>query len=238
MAHALRKPEETQSYTERIRDLLAQDRVGAARALLAEALERKDHKEDLSILQQELDPDRTSDVEWLKAHANSYRGEWVALLGGELLAHSANLEEVLSTTRKKHTKHRPLLHFIDHPSEIPGLQEAQTYAEKIRALVEADRVGGARALLAKALEKDDHGEDLSYWQEVLAPAKVIRVGGELEPDRTPEFEWLRAHGREYRGQWVALVENRLLAHSSNLDEVLSTVKGMETSRRPLLHHLD
>lgn len=116
--------------------------------------------------------------------------------------------------------------------------ETRSYDERIRELVERDNVKGARALLATALKERDSGENLSYWQQVLAPAKVIRVGGgELEPDRTPEFKWLEAHASGYRGQWVALAEDRLLAHSENLDEVLSGIKGIKAGRRPLLQYI-
>ena len=51
-----------------------------------------------------------------------------------------------------------------------------TYGERIRELVEADKVEGARRLLAEALKSEDLGEDLSYWQTVLAKGKPIRVG--------------------------------------------------------------
>ncbi|HEX3551793.1 MAG TPA: hypothetical protein VIA62_01015 [Thermoanaerobaculia bacterium] len=115
--------------------------------------------------------------------------------------------------------------------------ETRSYSERIRELVEADRVGGARLLLAEALEREDHDEDLSGWEEVLAPGKVIGTSDELDPDRTPELQWLAANGRDYRCQWIALAENRLLAHSENLDDVLSAVKGMKPGRRPLLHYI-
>jgi Family of unknown function (DUF5678) len=121
---------------------------------------------------------------------------------------------------------------------VPALAAAQTYVDKIRLLVEADLVGAARMLLAEALEAGTHGEDLSKWQRVLAPAKRIGIVAERDPDRTSEHEWLMAHGMEYQGQWVALCEDRLLAHSYDLEEVLSGVKGMKPSRRPLLHYIE
>jgi len=188
MTQALRKPteEETRSYYDRIRELVEAERVPAARKLLAEALEKRDHGEDLSGWQRVLAPakvigvggerdiDRTADIQWLQEHAREYDGQWVALLGGELLAYATTLEEVLSVVKEKKPQHRPLLHRIDFQPEPAGLAEARTYAEKIRMLVEADLVGEARKVLAEALERGDHGEDLSGWQRVLAPAKVIR----------------------------------------------------------------
>ena len=92
-------------------------------------------------------------------------------------------------------------------------------------------------LLAEALEKGDHGEDLSGWQRVLAPAKVLKVGGELDFDRTPEMNWIQRNWQEYRGQWVALLGGELLAHSSSLDEVMSHLDRHPPARRSLLHYI-
>jgi hypothetical protein len=54
-------------------------------------------------------------------------------------------------------------------------EDLRPYRERIRELVEADRVKAARELLAEALKRGDHGEDLSGWQRVLAPAKTLKV---------------------------------------------------------------
>ena|SRR6185436_18661156 len=115
--------------------------------------------------------------------------------------------------------------------------EARSYSERILELVEADKVGGARQLLAEALEHGAQEEDLAYWQKVLAPGKVLGTSDELDPDRTLEFHWLETHWRNYRKQWVALAEDRLLAHSATLEEVLSATEGMTLGRRPLLYYI-
>ena len=185
MAQALRKPiPEPPSYSDRIRERIEADDVMGARALVAEALERGESDKNVLYWKEVLAPakmigfgerdiDRTPDLRWLEEHAQDYRGQWVALLGGKLLTHSTSFEEVVSILRRDKPKHPPLVEYIGYPPEVPGLSEAQTYAEKIRLLVEADLVGGARKLLAEALEKGDHGEDLSYWHKVLAPVKKI-----------------------------------------------------------------
>jgi hypothetical protein len=115
--------------------------------------------------------------------------------------------------------------------------ETRSYRERIRELIEQDRVGAARALLAEALERGDHDEDLSYWQSVLAPAKVLRVGGETAPDPTPDFEWLKVHSGSYRGQWVALLRGELLAHRPTLQEILSDTENHPQKRWILLHRI-
>jgi hypothetical protein len=115
--------------------------------------------------------------------------------------------------------------------------EPRSYSERIRELVEADKVGGARRLLAEALEGGEKEPDLSEWQKVLSPGRVLGTSTESGPDLTPEFQWLDANSGNYRRQWVALAENRLLAHSEDVDEVLSALKDMKLGRRPFLHYI-
>jgi hypothetical protein len=116
--------------------------------------------------------------------------------------------------------------------------EPRSYSERIRELVEADKVEGARRLLAEAL--DGHqGEDLSGWQKVLAKTKG-RLNPAVEPDfdRTPEFRWIAEHSGAYRGQWVALLGGELLAHSASLKEVTATLERNKPPHRVMLHYVD
>ncbi|HSS50542.1 MAG TPA: DUF5678 domain-containing protein [Thermoanaerobaculia bacterium] len=116
--------------------------------------------------------------------------------------------------------------------------ESRSYSERIRELVEADKVEGARRLLAEALS-GHHGEDLSGWQRVLAKTKG-RPNPDVEPDfdRTPEFRWITEHAEAYRGQWVALLGRKLLAHSTSLKEVVAALERNKPPRRAMLHFVD
>lgn len=117
--------------------------------------------------------------------------------------------------------------------------ETRSYDERIRELVEANRVGAARRLLAEALAGGDHGEDLSGWQRVLAPAQSRPNGSrELDFDRAPDIRWINEHADDYRGQWVALLGGELLAHSASLEKVVSVLEKDRPRRRPLLHYID
>lgn len=117
--------------------------------------------------------------------------------------------------------------------------DTRPYAERIRELVEQDYVGGARKLLAEALEKGERDEDLLKWQQVLAPA-ASKISGneELDSDPMPDLVWIRQHEREYRGEWVALLAGELLASSPSLDEVISYLEENPPERRILLHYID
>lgn len=43
-------------------------------------------------------------------------------------------------------------------------------------------------------------------------------------DRRLDYEWLAQHQREYIGQWVALKDGQLLAHSRSAKEVFAKAK--------------
>jgi hypothetical protein len=127
MAQALRKPDsDTRSYAERIRELVEQDYVGAARKLVAEAVEHGEQDEEFLKWQRalapavskvsrnkELDPDPMLDLNWIWQHREDYCGQWVALLEGELLASSQSLDEVVSHLETNPAGRRVLFHYID-----------------------------------------------------------------------------------------------------------------------------
>jgi hypothetical protein len=119
----------------------------------------------------------------------------------------------------------------------PTQEETRSYRDRIRELVEQDRVGAARALLAEAVEHSDSGEDLSLWREILAPARVSKSSKERDFDRSPEMHWLAQHGGEYQGKWVALLGEELLAHSTSLKTVVAALEKNKPKRRPLLHYI-
>ncbi len=120
----------------------------------------------------------------------------------------------------------------------PQEEETRSYTERIRELIEQDCVQGARKLLAEALERGEQEKDFPILQSVLGPAKFLGFTDEREPDRTPEYQWLATHSKDYRGQWVALAEDRLLAHSPEIRDVDSAVRTMTLNRRPLMLYIE
>jgi len=61
---------------------------------------------------QKRDIDRTLDYQWIRDNAQDYRGQWVAVNNGQLLAAAASLRELLEHVKPLHLEHRPLLHQI------------------------------------------------------------------------------------------------------------------------------
>lgn len=83
------------------------------------------------------------------------------------------------------------------------------------------------------------GGDRPVWspkgREVLKPpgGKPRRI---LDPDRSMEFEWIVANRTAYRGRWVAVDGNKLLADAPSFAELLSRIQNLESV--PLVHRID
>jgi hypothetical protein len=55
-------------------------------------------------------PDRRDTYEWLRRNADQYKGQWVAVLGSDLIAASPDLDEVLEAVKSAPLDALPLLH--------------------------------------------------------------------------------------------------------------------------------
>lgn len=72
-----------------------------------------------------------------------------------------------------------------------------------------------------------------------APPRVVDSPrrGYKEPDRSREFAWLREHGHAYRGKWVAVLGDRLVATADTLRDLLQQVQQARLTEHPLVHLL-
>ena len=58
-------------------------------------------------------PDRRDTFKWLKENWEKYRGQWVAVLGTDLIAASPNFEDVRKAVQSRAWPAPPLFHFFD-----------------------------------------------------------------------------------------------------------------------------
>ena len=122
--------------------------------------------------------------------------------------------------------------------EIPE-DPPESYGERIRDLVERNRIAAARALVAEAEAKGAREEGLEKWREVLAPAKILGVGLiERESDRRREELWIERNAETYRGRWVALEGDTLLAHAATFTELAEKIDNSGPARNPLAFRFD
>jgi len=108
------------------------------------------------------------------------------------------------------------------------------YAALLRSLVEEGRILEARKLLDAAGGFIPQG---SRIREALAPPR-IRKSSEKGFDRSAEFHWLKTKAAPYRGRWVALLGEDLVAHADSLRGLLAQLEEIRPGRKPLIHRLD
>lgn len=108
------------------------------------------------------------------------------------------------------------------------------YLALLRSLIEQGRILDARNLLEVAGDAIPQDSDI---RRVLAPPRV-RKSSVRGVDRSPEFRWLKANIELYRGKWVALVGERLVADADTLRDLLVYLRTSPPPRRPLIHHIE
>lgn len=126
---------------------------------------------------------------------------------------------------------------MGQPAKIARNHAAEPYVPRIRALVEEGRVREARALVKEALRESPSEPGVTGWSEVLAPAKMMDRPSAPDFDRSAEIHWLEEHANKYRGQWVALLRNKLLAHADTLEELTAKLETIPHDARALLHRI-
>lgn len=60
----------------------------------------------------ERDVDRTPEYRWINTHAHAHQGEWVALVGEDLVASSDSLKELLAKLDQLRFEREPLIHHL------------------------------------------------------------------------------------------------------------------------------
>jgi hypothetical protein len=70
-----------------------------------------------------------------------------------------------------------------------------------------------------------------------SPGRKPRLQPIPAPDSTLELEWLVAHAHEYKGEWVALDGDRLIAHGADHDEVAASAQA-DGAHLPLIHFVE
>src|SRR5438270_12393720 len=100
-------------------------------------------------------------------------------------------------------------------------------------MVEHEDVEGARAFVKDLEQRWPDSSRVQYWARVLAPPVARRVPGGAGRSLAREYAWLRAHGREHPGCWLALLEDRLLGADPLLKTLLARLRVMPPGIRAL-----
>jgi hypothetical protein len=116
-------------------------------------------------------------------------------------------------------------------SILTGLEEDLT---QLRDLLARGDVKTARALVKELEQRWPDSAWVRHYARVLArPAPSMRAGVQ-GPSHDQEHAWLREHGHEHPGCWIAVLEDRLVAAHPDFSVVLSAVRGTHDGERALL----
>jgi len=111
------------------------------------------------------------------------------------------------------------------------------YLALVRGLLDRDDIGAARKVLEAVPLDVAECRDVQRLRKVLAPPRVS-VSVTRDADRRREYRWLRDHWQEYRGQWVALDGDRVVAAGISLKELRERLRALHLVTPPLVHRLD
>lgn len=103
------------------------------------------------------------------------------------------------------------------------------FDREIRDFIEKGRWEEALEIAAHGLAEHPESEILARWKDLLTPRPPRLTGEATGKLRDEENAWLRAHAREYEGQWVVLEGGTLVAVGSGLQEVSDEAR--KTGRR-------
>lgn len=106
----------------------------------------------------------------------------------------------------------------------------------IRDLLQREQVSAARRLLGLIPIGDSEEPALTRLRRALTPP-TVRPSIRRDGDRTRAYEWLRQRGWEYRGQWVAVAEDGLIAAAPTLKQLREHLEALGPKQQPLIHRL-
>jgi hypothetical protein len=113
----------------------------------------------------------------------------------------------------------------------------ETDLQELRQMLEDSDVEGARRFVKELAVRWPEDECVQHYARVLAPPRTQVVHGKPGRRMEKEFAWLREHAHHYRGQWVALYEDRLVAVDPDLQVVLATVRRIPGVEGALIHRI-
>lgn len=92
---------------------------------------------------------------------------------------------------------------------------ADSLSRVIRLSLIAGQHAQARRLAQKAIQRFPNHPDLQKLARVLGPARVVKTNLPPDPTIALNLDWIKKHGENYRGKWVALKAGKFVASADN-----------------------
>lgn len=104
----------------------------------------------------------------------------------------------------------------------------------LRGLLAQGDVQRARALTEELAQRWPESAWVQHYARVLARPTPLMRSGEHGCSHDWEYAWLREHGPEYPGCWIAVLGDRLIAADPDFAVVLAAARGAPDGERALL----
>jgi hypothetical protein len=104
------------------------------------------------------------------------------------------------------------------------------------SLMESEQITLARKALA-ALPVGQLSDPMIMRLRKMLALPVAKTSEKRDIDRALDYQWIRDHAQDYRGQWVAVEKGKLLGAATSLRELLDHVKPLRSEHRPLVHQI-
>lgn len=106
----------------------------------------------------------------------------------------------------------------------------------IRDLIQKEQIAAARMMLDVVPINAFEEPAMKRLRRALTPPSVRR-SDRRDTARTHAYAWLREHGREYLGHWVAVAEDGLIAAAPTLKQLRAQLRALAPAEQPLIHKL-
>ncbi len=119
----------------------------------------------------------------------------------------------------------------------PG-HEAFVLLARTKKLLNEQRIQDARSTLEHGARLYPKDMGIARLLRAISPGQTTRVKSTAMANRNREIAWIRKHGIHYRGQWVAIRNDELLASAKTLRSVLEKLKQRElTDEEALIQYI-
>ncbi len=109
--------------------------------------------------------------------------------------------------------------------------------ERVKKLLGQQKIRDARRTLEIGSIRHPEDRQIASLLRAISPGRVSPTGW-ASTGRERETTWIKQHGYEYRGKWIALDEDRLIALADTLNELLAKLDtSSERKKPPFIQHL-
>ncbi|MGH7845164.1 MAG: hypothetical protein ACREQW_08350 [Candidatus Binatia bacterium] len=129
---------------------------------------------------------------------------------------------------------------VDRGPFVTDAQERtrlETTYRVVRSLMEREQIALARKTL-NALPVGCLDDPIIVRLRQMLAVPTTKTTQKRDIDRKQDYQWIRDHAEEYRGQWIALNNGQLLANAASLRELMDCVKALRLECPPLVHQIN